>query len=78
MTNQPAPPPADSERIVHLEALAQLVHRFVEQARAIDAQYAPVYTDMARELRALGYTVRADIPQSSIASDAEPTELASP
>lgn len=53
---------ADAERVTHLEALAQLVYHFVEQARAIDARYIPEYAEMARELRALGYDVRADIP----------------
>ncbi len=53
----------DADRLAHLEALAELVSRFVEQARAIDARYAPEYTDLAHELRALGYQVRADIPR---------------
>jgi hypothetical protein len=31
-------------------------------AEIIDAHFAPSYTDMARELRALGYQIRQDIP----------------
>lgn len=62
MTEQPAQLPPDAERLVHLEALAQVVYRFVEQARAIDAHHTPAYSDMARALRALGFAVRDDIP----------------
>jgi hypothetical protein len=60
--NYPDQPSPDPERLAHLEALAQIVYRFVEEARAIDARYAPEYGEMAHELRALGYTVRADVP----------------
>jgi hypothetical protein len=60
---QPLPQDArHTDRLAHLEALAELVYQFVEQARAIDARYTPEYADLARELRALGYQVRADIP----------------
>jgi hypothetical protein len=55
MTNQPTTHTQhDAQRVAHLEALAQLVYRFVEHARAIDARYTPEYADMARELRPLG------------------------
>lgn len=51
-----------SERLQHLEALAALVFRFIEEARYIDAVYDPAYSGLAQELRALGYQVRSDIP----------------
>ncbi len=84
MATDPAPeqpPPqaaGDADRRTHLEALARIVYRFVEQARAIDARYNPDYADMARELRALGYDVRADIPHLPPAGDAPPTETGAP
>ena len=54
--------PVTTERLAHLEALAVLMHRFIEEARAIDARYNPDYAAMARELRALGFAVREDVP----------------
>ena len=78
MTNPPTMhAQADAERIAHLEALAQLVYHFVEQARAIDARYSPEYAEMARELRALGYDVRADIPPLPPAGET-PSESGAP
>lgn len=60
-TNQ-ATTTVSTDRLRHLEALAAVVYAFVEEARYIDAHYNQAYTDMARELRALGYQIRQDIP----------------
>ena len=60
-TNQPTTT-VSSERLKHLEALVAVVSEFVEEARYIDAHYDGRYGAKARELRALGYQVRDDIP----------------
>jgi len=58
MSTEEAMADIGSERLRHLEALASLISDFLEEARYIDAYYNQASSDMARELRALGYHAR--------------------